>query len=86
MRPAKLRDFETHRVHDHVTVDFVGEISAPDTVSIRLGPVDAVGQLHDRHRRKCGLGFSVLSFYLLKNLADTVAVPFAGDQHAGVKD
>ncbi len=46
---GELRDFETHRIHNHVAVNFVGE--SPTTRVMRLGlcPVDAMRQFDHGH-------------------------------------
>ncbi len=58
---GKLCNFEAHRMHNHVAVNFLGKSPAASIMGLRFSPVDAVRQLYHGHNGKRSFSFSMLS-------------------------
>ena len=83
---GKLRDLQSHWMHDQIVEDSLGEDAPPFAVGIGLGPVDAVRQLHDADSRECDIDLAMPDPRLAEDVFDGLSTPFACDEDAGIED
>jgi hypothetical protein len=75
-----------HRMHGHVADQFVHESLTALAAFLPLGALDAMRQLHDGDHREPDLSLSIRGVDLFENPPHGVALPLAGDHHAGIQD
>ena len=83
---GKLRDLQSHRMHDQIVEGSLGEDAPPFAVGVGLAPVDAMRQFHDADSRERDIDLAMPGPRLAEDVFDGLSMPFACNEDAGIEN